>query len=170
MRNEYRITIRRMAGARASSAMHEHMGRGSRILMRPPAGQFTLNRSDFRRSALISGGIGVTPMLAMLKDYVAMGDQAPPLLWMQVIPCGEAYAFRKEIAALLDAAPRARRIIWYTNPAPGDVAGIDQVRSGRPTAKTSRMMSARNTPSTRSARRSISLARKPNFIFAVRGV
>jgi uncharacterized protein len=132
-RNAYRVSVRKLEGGLASGAMHDFMGPGGRIHLRPPAGQFTLDRSGFRRIAFISGGIGVTPLLAMLKAYVGMGDHAPPALWVQVVRNGAAHAFRDEIARLLAAAPKVKRIVWYTDPGSEDVRGRDFDRAGRPT-------------------------------------
>lgn len=134
-KNRYRITVRRIEGGRGTKIMHDRMGPDSRIHLRPPSGQFTLDRSGFRRIALFSGGIGVTPLLTMLTDYVAMGSQAPPLLWLQVVQNGRVHAFRDEVDALLSEAPLARRILWYTDPDPDDVIGRDYDRVGRPTAE-----------------------------------
>lgn len=133
--NEYRVTIRQIEGGRGSKIMHERIGPTCRLYLRPPAGQFTLDRSGFRRIAMVSGGIGVTPLLSMLKDYVAMGEQAPPLLWLQVVQNGRVHAFGEEVQALLSAAPHAQRVIWYSKPEPDDVAVRDYDRAGRPTAE-----------------------------------
>ncbi|NDV87683.1 MOSC domain-containing protein [Aurantimonas aggregata] len=133
-RNEYRITVRRMEGGHASQIMHERIVPKSRLFLRPPAGQFTLDRGGFRRIAMISGGIGVTPLLAMLKDYVALGEQAPPLLWLQVVRNSRLHPFALEVQALLSKAPLVQRVIWYTHPEADDVPGLDYDRAGRPTA------------------------------------
>ena len=133
--NEYRVTIRKTEGGRASKIMHEGIGPGSRIDLRPPAGQFTLDRSGFRRIAMLSGGIGATPLLAMLKEYTAMGGYAPSLLWLQVVQNGRTHPFRSEVGALLAGAPRVQRVIWYSQPDREDVLGRDYDREGRPTAQ-----------------------------------
>jgi len=134
-RRNYRVSIKAVEGGAGSRRMHEHMRQGDIVWSRPPAGQFVLDRSGHRRIALFSAGIGVTPMLMMLKAYVERGEGAPPLLWLQVASNGRMHPFRAEIAALLDQVPNARRIIYYTRPNPEDRLGIDYDCKGRPTTE-----------------------------------
>jgi ferredoxin-NADP reductase len=115
--------------------MHEHVQVGDAIWCRPPAGQFVLNRSGHRRIALFSAGIGVTPMMMMLKGYIERGQGAPPLVWLQVATNGRTHPFREEISALLAQLPDVRRIIYYTRPDPTDRIGVDYDRAGRPMAE-----------------------------------
>lgn len=133
-RRAYRVSIKAIEGGAGSRRMHEQMQVGDVLWSRPPAGQFVLDRSGHRRIALFSAGIGVTPMLMMLKAYIERGEGAPPLVWLQVATNGQAHPFKAEITALLAQVPKARRIIYYTRPNPEDRVGIDYDRAGRPTA------------------------------------
>jgi ferredoxin-NADP reductase/MOSC domain-containing protein YiiM len=134
-RRRYRITIKAIDGGAGSRRMHEHLRVGDVIWSRPPAGQFVLDRSGHRRIALFSAGIGVTPMMMMLKGYIERGQGAPPLVWLQVATNGRTHPFKAEIAALLAQVPDVRRIIYYTRPDPLDRPGVDYDRAGRPTAE-----------------------------------
>jgi ferredoxin-NADP reductase len=84
---------------------------------------------------LLNAGIGVTPMMMMLKGYIERGQGAPPLVWLQVATNGRTHPFKAEISALLAQIPDVRRIIYYTRPDPADRSGIDYDRTGRPTAE-----------------------------------
>jgi ferredoxin-NADP reductase/MOSC domain-containing protein YiiM len=132
-RRLYRITIKAIEGGAGSHRMHKHLQVGDAIWSRPPAGQFVLDRAGHRRIALFSAGIGVTPMMMMLKGYIERGQGAPPLVWLQVATNGRTHPFKAEIAALLAQVPEVRRIIYYTRPGPEDRVGIDYDRAGRPT-------------------------------------
>ena len=134
-RRLYRITIKAIDGGAGSRRMHEHLRVGDVIWSRPPAGQFVLDRSGHRRIALFSAGIGVTPMMMMLKGYIERGQGAPPLVWLQVATNGRTHPFKAEIAALLAQIPDVRRIIYYTRPDPADRPAIDYDRTGRPTTE-----------------------------------
>ena len=134
-RRLYRITIKAIDGGAGSRRMHEQLQVGDVIWSRPPAGQFVLDRSGHRRIALFSAGIGVTPMMMMLKGYIERGQGAPPLVWLQVATNGRTHPFKAEIAALLAQIPDVRRIIYYTRPDPADRPGVDYDRAGRPTAE-----------------------------------
>jgi ferredoxin-NADP reductase len=134
-RRLYRITIKAIEDGAGSRRMHKLLRVGDVIWSRPPAGQFVLDRSGHRRIALFSAGIGVTPMMMMLKGYIERGQGAPPLVWLQVATNGRTHLFKAEIAALLAQVPDVRRIVYYTRPEPADRPDIDYDRAGRPTAQ-----------------------------------
>jgi uncharacterized protein len=131
----YRVTIKAIEGGAGSRRMHEHLRVGDVIWSRPPAGQFVLDRAGHRRIALLSAGIGVTPMMMMLKGYIERGQGAPPLVWLQVATNGRTHPFKAEISASLARIPDVRRIIYYTRPDQTDIRDIDYDRVGRPTAE-----------------------------------
>jgi ferredoxin-NADP reductase/predicted pyridoxine 5'-phosphate oxidase superfamily flavin-nucleotide-binding protein len=54
----------------ASSFLHEGIGPGDELLAGPPRGEFTLDDSQ-RPLVFLSAGIGITPMLAMLRELAA---------------------------------------------------------------------------------------------------
>ncbi|ABQ67798.1 Nitric oxide dioxygenase [Rhizorhabdus wittichii RW1] len=131
----YRLSIKEIDGGAASTRMHRHVAVGDTVMVRPPAGQFVLDRSGFRRVGLVSAGIGVTPMLPMLLAHIERGDNAPPLLWLEVVRNGASHAFRDEVARLLRQVPKLERHIFYTQPAADDRLGIDYDHAGRPTTE-----------------------------------
>lgn len=61
----YQLGIRRVDGGAVSEYLHRHALPGSRLWIGSPAGEFTL-RDNRRDVALVAGGIGVTPLRAML--------------------------------------------------------------------------------------------------------
>jgi vanillate O-demethylase ferredoxin subunit len=64
--------LRESNGRGGSSAMHDGVRAGGRVTVTVPRNNFPLVE-DARRSLLIAGGIGVTPMLAMLHELEARG-------------------------------------------------------------------------------------------------
>lgn len=66
----YELAIRKVPGGRASTWLHQNMQPGSSIRMLPPRGEFTLQASS-GDVALIAGGIGITPIRAMLHALLA---------------------------------------------------------------------------------------------------
>jgi ferredoxin-NADP reductase/MOSC domain-containing protein YiiM len=127
----YRLTVKRLEGGTGSAALHD-IAPGARIDVRPPAGRFTLDRSGFLRLVLISAGIGVTPMLAMLKAHAARGDEGPPVLWLHVARDGAAHVLAGEARQALEGT-RFERHIFYTSPGEADAPGRDYDHAGRPT-------------------------------------
>jgi len=69
----YELAIRQLSGGRVSTWLHRNMQSGSRIRVLPPRGEFTLQASS-RDVALIAGGIGITPIRAMLHALLADND------------------------------------------------------------------------------------------------
>ena len=75
---EYRITIKHVPPpedtpdgtpwGKSSSFLHESVEEGSIIEVAPPAGEFTLDLAGGRPVVFISGGIGITPFLAMADE------------------------------------------------------------------------------------------------------
>ena len=73
-RNRYRIAVKRDANGRGGSkAMHE-LKAGDVIRISPPKNNFMLYENA-RRFILISGGIGLTPMLAMAHRLIRLGKE-----------------------------------------------------------------------------------------------
>jgi len=126
---DYRVSIKREG--MASGWMHDAARPGDIVEVRPPSGRFLLDRSGFLRTVLISAGIGVTPMIAMLKAHAERGAEAPPLLWLHVARSGEEHGFAGEVDALLAAMPNAVRRIHYSAPHPDDLPGARHDRQGR---------------------------------------
>ncbi|NUR92260.1 MAG: MOSC domain-containing protein, partial [Nonomuraea sp.] len=61
----YRIAVKR--DGRASEHLHDQVAEGSRLNARPPRGRFVVEPGD-RPVVLVSAGIGITPMVAMLEE------------------------------------------------------------------------------------------------------
>ncbi|WP_323122330.1 2Fe-2S iron-sulfur cluster-binding protein [Burkholderia alba] len=65
----YRITVKR--GGAASAWLHDAARPGARIEAMAPRGAFTFDASSPRPAVLVSAGIGITPMIAMLNSELA---------------------------------------------------------------------------------------------------
>lgn len=53
-----------------SNYLHDFLSEGDEILLSAPAGEFVLTETD-RPLAMISGGVGMTPLMCMLQDQVS---------------------------------------------------------------------------------------------------
>ncbi|AJY10278.1 pyridoxamine 5'-phosphate oxidase family protein [Burkholderia dolosa] len=72
-RTHYRITVKREG--RVSAWLHDHARIGTTIDAQMPRGRFTFDAASARPAVLVSAGIGITPMFAMLR--AALADAAP---------------------------------------------------------------------------------------------
>lgn len=129
----YRLTVRRTPQGRGSAHVHERLEVGDSLELRTPAGAFALDRSTVFRVTLISAGIGVTPLLSMLKAHARREDPSP-LLWVHVTRNGDSHIFREEAEKALASHANFRSHIVYTQPRAADQRGIDYDAGGRPDA------------------------------------
>ncbi|WP_342595120.1 pyridoxamine 5'-phosphate oxidase family protein [Salinicola lusitanus] len=127
----YRISVKREERGTASRFLHDGIAVGDAIAARPPAGEFVL---PSRRGplVLISAGVGITPMLAMLHAVVAEAEnEGPPVWFVHATRNGGTHAFQAEVGALLAKAGNVTRRIFYSAPRPNDTAGVDYDTEGR---------------------------------------
>ncbi|VWC56565.1 pyridoxamine 5'-phosphate oxidase [Burkholderia lata] len=69
----YRITVKREG--RVSTWLHDHAQAGMTLDAQMPRGRFTFDLASPRPAVLVSAGIGITPMVAMLRR--ALSDDQP---------------------------------------------------------------------------------------------
>lgn len=69
-----RISVKREPGGVASNFLHDEVSVGTALELFPPSGAFTLNDST-RPLVLISGGVGITPTLAMAEAALSAGTR-----------------------------------------------------------------------------------------------
>jgi ferredoxin-NADP reductase/MOSC domain-containing protein YiiM len=119
----YRIGVKREDHGLVSSWLHERLVVGATIESSAPRGTFLLDAVS-TPIVLISAGIGVTPMLAML--HAAAGLVTPrDVWWIHAAKDGAHHAFREEAQRLIEGVSGAHRCIIYSKPSAGDRPGID---------------------------------------------
>lgn len=69
---QLRISVK--AQGVVSRHLHEQVQVGDVLDVRPPLGSFTLNSDSKRPLVLIGAGVGITPLLSMLREQVALGQ------------------------------------------------------------------------------------------------
>lgn len=69
---QLRISVK--AQGVVSRHLHEQVQAGDVLEVRPPLGSFTLNSDTDRPLVLIGAGVGITPLLSMLREQVALGQ------------------------------------------------------------------------------------------------
>jgi ferredoxin-NADP reductase/MOSC domain-containing protein YiiM len=119
----FRISVKRESHGVASGFIHSGIAVGDTIRAGAPRGSFVLAAGD-GPVVLMSAGVGITPVLAMLH-VLAAERSTRPVWWVHGARNGAGHPFRREAAHLLDALPDAHRLICYSAPAHGDVTGRD---------------------------------------------
>ena len=121
--SDYRITVKREPEGKVSGWLHDRARLGARVLVSPPTGDFFLDPRGKRQVVLLSGGVGLTPMISMLESRGA-GDA--PMIYVHAVRDGSHHAMRKRHETLADES-----YVFYETPAAGDVEGRDYTRPGR---------------------------------------
>ena len=130
---EYRISVKHEPHGLASGHIHESVRTGQTIDVAAPRGTFTLVPGA-GPLALVSAGLGVTPVLAMLHALAAASSRPRPVYWIHGARNRGEDAFADEVARLMTTLPRARWSTCYTAPSPTDVLDERGVTPGRVTA------------------------------------
>ena len=119
----YRISVKQEPHGAAGAYIGTQVQLGDVIDASAPRGGFTLNPGD-RPVALLSAGVGATPVLAMLHALAA--DASPrEVWWLHGAHDGSEHPFAAETRALLKALPHSRSHIRYSTPGAGDRPGVD---------------------------------------------
>lgn len=119
----YRISVKREEHGSASTWLHTGVRAGDDLQAAAPRGAFVLQdlREDPRPVVLVSAGVGVTPLLAMLY---ALADDADAsrrrVWWLHATRNGRTHAFADEVRGLLGRLPDARLRVFYSRPGPDD--------------------------------------------------
>ncbi len=132
--NFYRLSIRRGdENALVSHFLHEHAKPGFRIEAMMPRGKFVLDNSRVCPVVLVSGGVGITPMVAFAEHLVEEGRATGrwrPIRFIHGTQNSRAHAFRKHIRDLADQHPDMSVHFCYSKPDATDRSGFDYDSAG----------------------------------------
>lgn len=129
----YRISVKREGApaggsdfpqGKSSCYLHDCIEIGSVLRVRAPRGQFFLDETSDQPVVLLSGGVGLTPMMSMLETIVArMPDRS--VWFIHACENCEVHAFGGRTRELAENCPAVTRHICYRTPSTGDVLGRD---------------------------------------------
>jgi len=129
---EYRISVKREPHGKVSNFLHRQLHEGDGIDVFAPSGNFTLADSA-KPLVLISGGVGITPTMAMLHAALRSGR---PIHFIHAARHGGVHAFRAHVDGL--AAQHAQLQVFYNygelrdaDAAPAGVGMLSQERLGQ---------------------------------------
>lgn len=114
----YRISVKREEHGAVSTYLHSRLRVGAEIEVAAPRGTFTL-AAGTTPVLLVSGGVGATPVLAMLHALAAASSPRQ-VWWLQAARNGAVRPFGAESAGLLAGLPSARSLVCLSRPEPGD--------------------------------------------------
>jgi ferredoxin-NADP reductase/MOSC domain-containing protein YiiM/ferredoxin len=123
----YRLGIKR--DGKVSGLLHDTVEEGGTIEAAAPRGNFVLGDED-APVVLMSAGIGVTPVLAMLHAESAIAS-GRTLWWVHSARDGSHHPFAAEIRARLTRLHDARAFVFFSRATASDRLGIDYDAEGR---------------------------------------
>jgi ferredoxin-NADP reductase/MOSC domain-containing protein YiiM len=137
-RDYYRLTIKRLLAPTgrpdicpgvSSNYLHDQVGIGSKLLAKSPRGKFILDPSRETPVALVSAGVGLTPMISMLNAIVAEGSNR--LTWFVHGSRNKRdHAMGEHVRRLAKENNNVKVHIRYSKPSPEDVAGDEYEDEG----------------------------------------
>lgn len=127
----YRISVKREG--RASRHLHS-LRAGDLVEARAPAGAFTIDAAERRPAVLLAAGIGITPILSMLRHLVYEGlrtRRVRPTWVFYAARTAAERAFERELSVLVDRAAGAVTLVRVLSQTDGATQGRDYEAAGR---------------------------------------
>jgi ferredoxin-NADP reductase/MOSC domain-containing protein YiiM len=125
----YRVSIKREASGGASAYVHDAPQVGDIVPPSAARGSFTLRPGD-TPVVLLSAGIGVTPVLAMLHALAAEASTRE-IWWLYGTRSGREHPFAEEARELLKRLVHGHSHVCYSAPDPTDRLNVDFDMAGR---------------------------------------
>lgn len=130
----YRISVKRENGRGdapsgiVSTYIHDSTQEGDVIKVSAPAGDFTIYTKD-TPIVLISGGVGITPMISMLNTIVETQPKRK-VTFIHAAINSQVHAMKEHIAALAKQYENVKSLVCYDSPTEQDRAEHNYDREG----------------------------------------
>lgn len=120
----YRITVKREAtqgvpAGQASNWLHDHALPGTVLRVAAPAGDFVLDTETQAPVVLVSGGVGLTPLVSMLETIVQT-QPGRDVFWVHGALNGRVQAMGSHVRQLAAQAPNIRTAVLHAEPTETD--------------------------------------------------
>src|SRR6516164_2327140 len=125
----YRISVKIEPNGTAGNYLRDHLSVDGRLEVSSPRGSFILQPGE-RPIVLLSAGIGVTPVLAMLHALAA-AHSPRQVIWLHSARDGRHHPFAGEVRSLMRTLTNGRSYVCYTKPSESDKSGEDFNAAGR---------------------------------------
>jgi nitric oxide dioxygenase len=124
-----RISVKREPASAGNPAgqvsnwIHDQLQVGDSLQVSPPYGDFTPDTESNEPIVLLSAGVGITPMIAVLNE-IARSHPRRHVIFGHAARSALHHAHRADLAAAVAAMPNLSTAIFYeTMPEPGQEAG-----------------------------------------------
>ncbi len=126
----FRIGVKRELNGVVSALIHQNLKVGDVLEVSAPRGDFVLSPGD-HPVVLISAGIGITPVLAMLHALASSGQHpGRQVWWVYAARNSNHHPFAEETRRLLNKMENAKSCVVYSRPLPADTLGVTHDAEG----------------------------------------
>ncbi len=130
----YRISVKRESEGAAQSAgyvsnlLHDYVNKGDVVKITPPFGDFVIDMQATTPVVLISGGVGLTPLVSMLKAVLRDTDRE--VVFVHGARNSSVHAMKDRVKAVADTNRRLTSFVFYDSPLESDEQGYDYDYAG----------------------------------------
>ncbi len=131
-----RISVKREAGGadtpagRVSNALHDRLEEGGVIDVAPPQGDFHLREEGNAPVVLLSGGVGLTPMVSILNHLVGLNDERQ-IRFVHGCRNSSVHAMKEHVNDIAAGRANVRKAVFYEEIGHADQRGRDYDHAGR---------------------------------------
>lgn len=118
----YRISVKREDLGTGSRHLHDQIQVGDVLQATPPAGDFFLAKAPARPVVLLSGGVGLTPMVSMI-EHIASAHPELEAHFVHGALNSDVHALDKHVRTLADRHGGVSVTTFYSEPLEGDQVG-----------------------------------------------
>ncbi|MDR6858186.1 NO-inducible flavohemoprotein [Variovorax guangxiensis] len=130
----YRISVKRESDGDAQTAgyvsnlLHDFVKKGDIVRITPPFGDFHVDMKAKTPVVLVSGGVGLTPLVSIMKAVLKTTDRE--VVFVHGARNGSVHAMKDRVRASADTNPKLTSIVFYDAPLESDVQGYDHDHVG----------------------------------------
>ena len=112
-----------------SNDLHKFFNEGDMIPVSAPAGDFYLDMDSDQTVVLISGGVGLTPMMSMLNS-IAEDQPDRKVCYIHAARNSKVHAFKSYVEDLGSTKPNVKSYVIYENPTEEDRSAKNYDKEG----------------------------------------
>ncbi len=126
----FRLTIKREKTGLVSTYLHDKLKEGDRIEVSKPTGNFYLSTDNTKPVVLLSGGVGITPMLSM-AEYLATERPGRKLFFLHTSRNKSVQPMLTRLRELASGQPDWHLSVFHSEPLESEQPGVDYDHPGR---------------------------------------
>lgn len=121
----YRISVKREKGTTLdtngliSNYLHDFVNQGDVVNLTSPAGNFVLTEKTTAPIVLISGGVGLTPLMSMLQSLTD-NNHDQPVTWLHGCRNKSVHAFKDQLNEITSTNSNVKQYTFYNVLTPED--------------------------------------------------